>query len=438
MSLLIKNASFILTQNTKKEILKNTDIFIEDDKITGIGKNLNQSAEFVIDGRNKLVIPGLINSHTHLAMTLFRGVADDLPLMDWLKNYIWPMEMKLTAKDVYYGSLLGCLELIKTGTTCFGDMYFFEEEVGKAIEASGIRGLISSVVVDLLPKEMASVDVMVKTLKAIKELKCDRAIPWLGPHATYSCSPETLQKIKEIAQKENLRINIHLSETKSEVKEIKQKYGKTPIEFLESLNFLGPDTTAIHCVYPTKREIEILKERDTKIVHNPVSNMKTASGVSPVPEMVKQGICVALGTDGAASNNRLDLFQEMKIAALIHKVNKLNPTVLPAEKVLEFATINGAKSLGLERQVGSIEVRKKADIVILNLNDANLRPIISDHSITSHLVYSATGSNVKTVVVDGKIIMENGKILTLEEENVIEKFQGVVEGLQNRARFKPL
>jgi 5-methylthioadenosine/S-adenosylhomocysteine deaminase len=435
MSILIKDASFVLTQS--KCILKDSDIFIEDDRIVEIGKNLKNSAEFVVDGRKKIVMPGLINSHTHVSMTLLRGLADDLPLMDWLKNHIWPTEQHLTAKDVYHGALLGCLEMIKSGTTCFGDMYFFADEVGRAVELSGIKSLVSSVVVDLLPENIAGLKVLTETLKKVRQLNCSRVIPWIGPHSPYSCSEETLKKVKEISKKEKLRINIHLSESESEIEEIKNKYEKNPVEFLDDLEFLDSSVVAAHCVHLTEKEMKILREKDVKVVHNPVSNMKTASGVAPVPEMLQKKICVALGTDGAASNNCLDLFQEMKFAALLHKINKLNPTVIPAERVLDFATVNGARALGLESQIGSIETGKKADIIILNVKKPNMTPILSNHSITSHLVYSATGNDVETSIVDGKIIMENRKVLTLKEEDVIEKSQEVAEDLQSRTS-KPL
>jgi len=434
MSILIRDASFVLTNG--KGILKGYDIFIEEDKISEIGKNLKRSAEFVVDGRKKIVMPGLINSHTHVSMTLLRGLADDLPLMDWLKNHIWPTEQRLTAKDVYQGALLGCLEMIESGTTCFGDMYFFADEVGKAVKLSGIRSLVNSVVIDLLPENVAGLRVLAETLKKIRQLNCSRVTPWLCPHSPYGCSEETLRRVKEISRKEKLRINIHLSETKSEIEEIKKKHGKSPVEFLSEIEFLDSDVTAAHCVHLTDKEMKILKERDVKVVHNPVSNMKTASGVAPIPEMLEKKICVALGTDGAASNNCLDMFQEMKFAALLHKINKLNPTVIPAEVVLGFATVNGARALGLENQIGAIETGKKADIIILNIKKPNLTPILSNHSVASHLVYSATGNDVETSIVDGKIIMENRKVLTLDEEDVMEKAQEAAEDLQNRS--KPL
>lgn len=436
MSVLIKNASFVLTQNPKREILKDADILIEDDKIAEIGKNL-QTTEFVIDGKNKLVMPGLINSHTHLAMTLFRGVADDLSFFEAWPKRVWVMESNLTEKDVYYGSLLGCIEMIKSGTTCFGDMYFYMTETAKAVVESGIRGMLSQGILENLPKEIAGFDVAKNFVKYVKDLKNDRVLAWMGPHSTYTCSPETLKEIKDFAQKENLRINIHLSEFKSELEQVKEKYGKTPVELLNDLNFLGEDVTAVHCVHLTEKEIKILKEKNVKVVHNPCSNMKLASGIAPIPELLKENICVALGTDGAVSNNSLDMFQEMKFAALLHKVNKFDTTTLPAQQVLDFATINGAKALGLEKQIGSIEVGKKADIIVLNINKPHFRPILSDNSIVSHLVYSATGSDVETVIVDGEVVMKNRELMTIDENEIIKKFQDVAQNLQRRS-FKSL
>lgn len=433
MSILIKNASFVLTEG--KTILKCQDVYVEDDRITEIGKNLKQDAEFLVDGKNKLVMSGLVNSHTHVAMSLFRGLADDLAVMEWLKNHIWPTEQKLRAEEVYKGAILGCLEMIKSGTTCFGDMYLFGGAVAKAVKDIGMRALVSSVVIDTLP-EVAGLGLVQKTLEEVKRLKCDRVYSWLGPHSVYSCSKETLQKIKEMSRLEKIRSNIHLSESLSEIEEIKTKYGKTPVKLLEEYEFLDSSVTANHCVHLTEDDIRILKKYDVKVVHCPVSNMKLASGISPVPNLLNEEICVALGTDGAASNNCLDMLQEMKFAALLHKVSNLNPTILPAETVLNLATINGAKALGLENEIGSIETGKKADIIILNLKKPHLRPILSDHSIVSHLVYSATGNDVETVIVDGKMIMENRKLLTVDEEEIMEKAQKSAEDLQNRS--KPL
>jgi len=427
-SILIKDASWIVTQNPKREILKNNSIYIEGNKIVEIGK-LKTKADITIDGTNKIVIPGLVNAHTHVAMTLFRGVADDLPLMEWLKNYIWPMEAKLKPKDVYYGALLGCLEMIKTGTTCFCDMYLHMKNIANAVLNSGIRGALSPLILETLPENLTGLKVAKDFLQFTKKIKTDRITPWLGPHSTYGCSASLLKKVREFSKREGLRINIHVSESKKEISEVKQKHRKTPIEFLNDLDFLSPDVTAAHCVYPIKNEIKILREKNVKVVHNPVSNMKLASGIAPIPEMLENNICVGLGTDGASSNNSLDMFQEMKFAALLHKVNKLDPTVIPAEKVFEFATIDGAKALGLENQVGSLEVGKKADVVIMDIKKPHITPISSEHSIISHLVYTITGNDVETVIADGKVLMKDGKVLILNEEKIYSDTNKLVSSL---------
>lgn len=427
MSIAIKNASFVL-QNPQK-IVKDVDVLIENDKITGIGKNLSKTG-YVIDGKNKLVMPGLVNAHTHVAMTLFRGLADDLAVMDWLKNHIWPMEQKLKAGDVYNGAMLGCLEMIKSGTTAFGDMYLFEDAVAKAVKNVGMRALVSSVIIDALP-EVAGLNLVEKTIGEVKKLKCSRVSSWLGPHSVYACSKETLQKVKEISKRESIRSNIHVSESLPETEEIKSKHSKTPVMLLQDYEFLDSSVTANHCVHLTENDIKILKNYDVKVVHCPTSNMKLASGISPVQDLLDEQICVALGTDGAASNNSLDMFQEMKFAALLHKVNKLDPTVVPAEKVLEFATANAANALGLT-DVGAIEIGKKADLIIIDLKKSHLTPLLSDHSLISYLVYSATGSDVDTTIVDGKILMENRSILTINEEEIMQKAKETTEDLLNR------
>ncbi len=436
MSILIKNASFVLTQNSGREILKEVDILIEKDRIVKIGKKL-PTAEFIIDGKNKLVMPGLINAHTHLAMTLFRGVADDLPFFEAWPNRVWKMEANLVAKDVYHGALLGCAEMIKSGTTYFGDMYFYMTETARAVSESGIRGVLSQGILENLPKEIAGLDAAKKFVKYVRDLKNSRVEAWMGPHSTYTCSPELLKEVKDFTQKENLRINIHLSENKPEVEQVKEKYNKTPVELLDGINFLGSDVTAAHCVHLSSNEIKILKEKDVKVVHNPCSNMKLASGIAPIPEMLKENICVALGTDGAVSNNLLDMFQEMKFAALLHKVNKFDTTMLSAQQVLDFATINSAKALGLEKQIGSIEVGKKADIIILDINKPHFKPILSDASLVSHLVYSSSGSDVETVIVDGEAVMRNKKLMTVDEDDVLNKAQDAAQCLWSRT-FKPL
>lgn len=410
MSILIKNTSFVLAQ---KGILKDVDIFIEDDRITEIGKNLKKTADFVFDGKNKFVMPGLVNPHNHVAMTLFRGTPDNLPVMEWLQKYIWPMEARLKPKDVYYGSMVGCMEMMKNGITTFGDMYFFADQVGLAVKDVGIKALVSSVVLDVVPEKMGGIKQLEQTLKKVKRIKSKKVRSWLGPHSPYSCSEDILKRVKEISEKQKLRINIHLSESKSEVDEMKKKKGKSPVEFLDDIGFLDSTITAAHCVHVSETDMKILKEKKVSVVHCPTSNIRLGSGVAPVCEMMKNGITVGLGTDGPASNTSLDMFQEMNAAVSLHKINK--------KEILDFATINAAKCLGLENEIGSIEVGKKADIIILNAQGID----------------SLSGKNVESVIIDGAVVVEDRKILTINEQEVLEKFQKSAEGLKERIS-KPL
>ncbi len=415
MDILIKNG-LVLTMDKQGRILKNTSVGITDGKITEIGESITEEADFVIDAQNKIVMPGLINAHTHLPMTLFRGVADDLPLEKWLNDEIWPIEGQLEAKHVYAGSLLGCLEMIQSGTTCFNDMYFFMDEVARSIEESGIRGCVSLAMFDF-----GNLDKIAGMLKQgeenVKKYSKGRVRAFIGPHAPYTCSEELLLKAKELADRHETRLHIHVAESQKEVKDSKEQKGAPPFEYLDRIGFLGENVLSVHSVWASKKEMGILKKRGVKVVHNPISNMKMANGVAPVPEYVKKGICVALGTDGPASNNNLDMFEEMKVCALLHKVNSMNPSTVPAYDVLEFATINGAKALGMEDEIGSIEVGKKADVILVNLQRANLTPLTNP---VSHMVYAARGSDVDTVIVDGKVLMEDRQLRTLDQEEVLK------------------
>jgi len=428
-SILIKDVSWVVTQNPKREILKDQSVYIEDGKITKIGK-IDEKADLILDGKNKLVMPGLINTHTHLGMTVLRGYLDDMELQAWLKKS-WSVESKLTKEDVYLSSLLGCIEMIKNGITILNDMYFFGDSVLKAVDESGMRGMFSQAILDTPFMESKTIDGSFSILENLikKWGGNNRTLLSIGPHAIYTCSKDTLIKTKEFAEKHNLLIHTHLSETKKEVEDCKKKIGKTPVEYLDSINFLSQNVIAAHCCWVTEEEIKTLKKYDVKVSHCPVSNLKTTSGIAPVPGMISNGLCVSLGTDSAASNNRLDLFQEMKFAALLHKLNTNNPTVIPAQTALDLATINGAKALGLENQIGSLEVGKRADLIIFGLKKPHLTPISSKESVVSHLIYSATGNDVETVIVDGKIIMKNKKILTVDEEKTYKDINELVTRL---------
>lgn len=419
----------------KRRVFERGSVAIEGDKIVAVGKDVKEKADTVIDARGKVVLPGLINCHTHLSMTLLRGVADDMPLMQWLETRIWPIEKNLRAEDCYVGALLGCLETIKSGTTCFADQYFFMEHVARAVEEAGMRASLSYGIIELGdPKrresELRAGEKLVKECQGKAE---GRISTMFGPHAPYTCSPECLMKVKELAKKYKVGIHTHVSESQDEIKQITEKYGKRPVEHLDAIGFLGPEVLAAHCVWLTEREIKILKERGVKPVHNPVSNMKIGCGVAPVPEMLAAGIPVALGTDGAASNNALDMFNEMKFAALLNKVHKLDPVAVPAPSALEMATINGAIALGLQDKIGSLEAGKKADIVLVDLKKSHLTPL---HNVISHLVYSALGCDVDTTIVDGKILMQGRKVLTLDEDKVLERAQKTSDDLIAKWRAK--
>lgn len=415
MDILIKNG-LVLTMDRQRRILKNTSVSVTDGKITEIREGITGDADFVIDAKNKIIMPGLINTHTHLPMTLFRGVADDLPLEKWLNDEIWPIEEQLEAKHVYAGSLLGCLEMIQSGTTCFNDMYFFMGEVARSISESGIRGFVSLAMFDF-----GNLDKMAGMLKQgeenIKKYSEGRVRAFIGPHAPYTCSEELLLKAKELSDRHGTRIHIHIAESEKEVNDSKEQKGAPPFEYLDRIGFLGENVLSVHSVWASKKEVDIIKKRGVKVIHNPVSNMKMASGVAPIPEYTKKGICVSLGTDGAASNNTLDMLEEMKICALLHKISSMDPSIVPAYDVLEFATINGAKALGMEKEIGSIEVGKKADIILINLKRANLTPLTNP---ISHIVYASKGSDVDTVIVDGKVLMENRELRTLDLEEVLK------------------
>ncbi len=427
--IIIKNA-YVLTMDPDAGDLKNGTVVIEDGKITEIGEKTRESADTVIDANGSVVMPGLVNTHTHAAMTLFRGYADDLQLAEWLEKHIWPAEAQLKAEDVYKGSLLACLEMIKSGTTSFADMYFFMDETAKAVEASGLRASLSHGLIELWNKEKGEADLKEgkRFVKAWQGAAGGRIKTMYGPHAPNTCSEEFLAKVKEEARRDGAGIHIHVLETEAELNAMKERYGKCSVHLLEDLGFLGPDVLAAHCVWLSDGDIEILRKRGVNVSHNPISNMKLASGIAPVYKMLEKGMNVTLGTDGCASNNNLDLFEEMKTAALLHKVSTGNPIALPARQVLEMATVNGAKALGTE--TGMLKVGKKADVIIVDMNKPHLTPCFD---VPSHLVYSAKGSDVRTTIVDGKVLMDNYRVLVLDEEKVMEDARRAAEELVARA-----
>ncbi|WP_421077060.1 amidohydrolase [Methanothermococcus sp. Ax23] len=409
----------------KGALINNTiqDLLIDGNKIKRIGKNLidkenlNEKDLKIIDGKNKMAIPGLVNTHTHIPMTLFRGVADDLPLMEWLNDYIWKMEAKLNEDIVYAGALLGCIEMIKSGTTTFNDMYFYLDGIIKAVKETGIRSFLAYGMIDLFDEEKREKELKTseETIKQIKKLNDQRINPVLGPHAPYTCSKELLMETHNMAKEYDVPIHIHMNETLDEIKTIKEKTGMRPFEYLNSFGFFDDvKVISAHCVHLSEDELNIIKNKNIAVSHNPISNLKLASGIAPIPKLMENDILITLGTDGCGSNNNLNLFEEIKTASLIHKGISLNPTVVNANESFNFATKNGAHALGLN--AGKLVEGALADIVLVDLDRPYLIPKENMHS---HLVYSFNG-NVDIVIIDGNIVLNDGKMVNIDEKKVYE------------------
>lgn len=431
-SLLIKNCDWVVTQNKKREVLRAASILVQDGEIKQIGKNVRGPADSEVDGKGKIALPGLINAHTHLSMTLFRGYADDMQLQDWLQKKIWPLEAKLNGEACYYGALLGSAEMILSGTTSFLDMYFYMEDVARAVAESGLRGFLSYGLIDLFDPGKAQIerDKTKKFLDYVNTMANPRIRFSLGPHAPYTCSAETLLWAKEFAEKNNAILQIHLAETRKEQADFQKQHGMRVVEYLDKIGALSTNMLAAHCVWLTKSEVGLLAKAGVGVVHCPVSNMKLASGgVAPLPEMFEAGVAVGLGTDGAASNNTLDMFETMKVCALLHKAHRWDPTVLNAQKVLDLATIEGAEALGVEREIGSLEVGKRADIVLMNARAPNMNPTYGEDTVVSDLVYSASSGNVDTTIVDGKVLMERGQIGGIDLGQILAKTREIAGNL---------
>lgn len=430
MKTLINNISIIPVAGTT-QIIEKGFIVIEDNIIADMGSGEAKTAgyDLVIDGENQVVLPGFINTHTHAAMTLLRSYADDLPLMEWLETKIWPLEDKLTAEDIYWGTMLAIVEMIKSGTTTFADMYFYMDEVAKAVESSGIRACLSRGMVGVGPQSEQAITDSINLVDKWHNQGDGRITIMLGPHAPYTCPPEYLQRVAALASELKVGIHIHVAETSGEVADTVREYGKTPVKLLQDAGLFGSHVLAAHCVHLSDDDITILAESGAGIAHNPESNMKLASGIAPVPKLLAAGIPVALGTDGASSNNNLDMLQEMRTCALLHKVNSMDPTVLPAYKALEMATVNGAQALGLDNQIGKLQKGYKADMIIINLEAAHQIP---RYDIVANLVYAGQASDVDTVIIDGKIVMKNRQIVTLNEAEVINKVKKIAARLMTQ------
>ena len=424
----------LLTMSENMDVIENPAIGIRDGKIvfaTGkkdIPSENTRSAKTVLNTAGSIIMPGLINTHTHLPMVCFRGLADDLPLMEWLNDHIFPAEARFVNRDmVYAGSMLAIAEMILSGTTTFCDAYFYESSVARAAADSGMRAVVSQGFIDL-PKQNDPgkiADIAEKFIYKWQE-KSPLIIPSLACHSPYTCSPDTLACIKDIARKCGALYNIHVSETKEEVSIVKERFGKRPVSYLEDIGVLDNLTLAVHCIWLDDSEIELLRERDVKVSHNPESNMKLAAGCAPVSRMIKKGITVGLGTDGCASNNDMDMFREMGTAARLHKVIEMDPTVIDAKTVLRMATISGAKALGLEDRIGSIEPGKYADIIVVDMKKPHLIPLYNPYS---QIVYAASGPDVRTSIIGGSLVMHERKLLHVDVPSVMGEVNSIAESI---------
>ncbi len=417
MSLLIKDV--LLNGNM-------TSVYIEDNRITEIGKK--HEADIVIDGKGKAILPGLVNTHTHAAMTLFRSYADDMMLQEWLETKIWPVEQKLTPDDVYWGTKLACLEMIKSGTTCFNDMYFHMDMAAKAVHEIGLRAVLSEGFVDFLDKD-AGEEVLKHTKKVterIARFQSQRIIPAWGPHAIYTVSSESLRVFKQLSDETGYMIHMHLSETRKEMEDCVTRFGQVPTKYLHGLGFLNDKCIFAHGVWLQTDEIKILAENRCKISHNPISNMKLAVGrTAPYIDMLAAGIQLSLGTDGAASNNSLDMFQTLKFTSLLQKFSLGNQTIASAKDVWDLATIGGAKTLGFD--AGIVQEGQLADLILVDLKKAYMIP---NHNLFSNLVYAANGDCVDTVICDGVVLMKNRKIKG--EAQILKKASSVAMDVVKR------
>jgi len=424
----------VLTLDAGDTLIENGAVAVSGDSIADIGPAAafsRSAAAQVVDAGGGIIMPGLINTHTHAAMTCFRGLADDLELMTWLNDHIFPAEAGLNPEKVYHGAMLACAEMILSGTTCFSDMYLFEDAVAGAAKQAGMRAVVGEVLYDFPSPNYGPIDNGFSyTASLIEKWQGDELITVaVEPHSPYLCAPDLLEKAEAISAANNVALIMHVAETFGEAEKIKSIYGRTPVGHLADVGVLSPRLVACHCVILTDDDISLLRRADVKVSHNPESNMKLAAGVAPVPRLLNAGVCVGLGTDGCTSNNNLDMFAEMDTAAKIHKVANQDPTVMDARTVVRMATIEGARVLGLDRQTGSLEKGKKADLIVIDIKKPHLTPM---YDIYSHLVYAAGGSDVAATMINGRLVMREKRLLSMDMDVVMAAVNEIAEGIRNR------
>ena len=431
IDLMITNG-LVLTMDPDHTPIANGAVAIHGDTIVDVGTAEalhSYRPRQTIDARGGIIMPGLVNAHTHAAMTCFRGLADDLPLDVWLQEHIFPAEAHLDYDMVYHGARLACAEMIMSGTTCFCDMYLFEDAVAAAAHDAGLRAVVGEVLYDFPSPNYGPIeDGFAYTQQLIDKWRDDPLVSIaVEPHSPYLCDASLLQKAHALAHQHQLPLVIHVAETRGEVEASLKRHGKTPVEYLADIGILDSRLIACHCVALNDNDLGRLAEAAVKVAHNPESNMKLASGVAPVPDMLQSGICVALGTDGCASNNNLDLFLEMDTAAKLHKVNRRDPTVMDAASVLQMATLSGAQALGMGAAIGSITVGKQADVIVVDTFKPHLTPM---YRPTSHLVYAATGGDVDTVVVAGRILMQHRRLTMVDLTAALTAVQEIAQRIR--------
>jgi 5-methylthioadenosine/S-adenosylhomocysteine deaminase len=431
VDLLIRGCQ-VLTMDGCDRTLQRALVAVNHGCIVHVGSDdAGYTASTEIDGHRKLLMPGLINVHTHIPMTLFRGLAEDIPLNTWLEKVIWPHEAKLKPHDVYAGALLGCTELIKTGTTCFNDMYFYMDQVAEAVAKSGLRAVLAEGMIEQGDPEKGqkALDRSEAFARKYNRFAGGRVRTRLAPHSEYSCSLEFLRKVKDRAKSLGVGIHMHLAESKPYADSVAAELGISATRRLEEIGFLDDQLIVAHCIHVDQEEMDILARHQVGVAHCPVSNMKVALGIAKVVDMVNRGIPVGIGTDGPASNNHVDMLKDMKIAALAQKSLYGDATALPAKKLLRMSTIDGAKALRLDSEIGSVEVGKRADLILIDLNKPHLSPP-ADPWIT--VAHSAMGSDVDTVIVEGRILMRSCRLTALNDEEVIEEATGAAKELRSR------
>jgi 5-methylthioadenosine/S-adenosylhomocysteine deaminase len=432
---LIVRGDHIISMDPAGTIIRDGAIAIDQGLIIAIGSAADIEAEYsaveTLDGDNRVVMPGLVNGHSHAAMTLLRGVADDLALMDWLQNYIFPAEVEFVDPEfVRIGTELACWEMIRGGTTTFVDMYYFPDTIAEVVDSCGMRAMISATVIDQRSPDAENADDSIaKGVGFVKRWqgKNSRISPIFGPHSNYTMNAEQLAATRAAAMELGVPISIHVSESPFELQYSQDTYGMPSIEMYESIGFFEGPTIAAHVVWPTKKEIAILAERKVGVIHNPTSNMKIASGIAPITEMLDAGVRVGLGTDGAASNNDLDMWEEMRLASLLQKVDRMDPEVIPAITVLGMATSGGATAIGLGDKIGSLEVGKRADLIQVAFEDVHHVPTFN---VVSHLVFVTDEQDVASVVVDGKVLMREREMLTIDTARVAAEATALAAKIQ--------